>query len=99
MRSIPLVQFKKGYKKHAAMLGYKQVSARPWQIGEVRTVLQQMLQRLKHMKGLPAATLARDGFILSVLWQTSSRGCNAGAWRLINVKLPTGASHYPFWPP
>ena len=36
MRSIPLQQFKKGYKRHAAALGYKQISARPWQISDVR---------------------------------------------------------------
>ena len=99
MRSIPLQQFRKGYKKHAADLGYKQASARPWQIGDVRAVLQTMLQKSKSMTGLPAVMLARDGFILAVLWQTSSRGCNAGAWRLENVILPTGANtcHVPSW--
>ena len=90
MRSIPLQQFKKGYKRHAAALGYKQISARPWQIHDVRGILQHMLQQLNEARGLPAAMLARDGFILAVLWQTSSRGCNAGSWRLDNVKLPTG---------
>ena len=92
MRSIPLQQFRKGYKKHSVDLGYKQASARPWQIADLRTVLQHMLQKAKTMRGLPAVMLARDGFILAVLWQTSSRGCNAGAWRLDNAKLPTGAS-------
>ena len=90
MRSIPLQKFKKGYKRHAAALGYRQISARPWQIHDVRGTLQHMLQKLNKAKGLPAAMLARDGFILAVLWQTSSRGCNAGSWRLDNVKLPTG---------
>ena len=95
MRSIPLQQFKKGYRKTSTDLGYKQTSARPWQIGDLRTALLHMLQKAKNLKGLPAVMLARDGFILAVLWQTSSRGCNAGAWRLDNVKLPTGAESYP----
>lgn len=90
MRSIPLQQFKKGYRKHAAALGYKQMSARPWQLSDVRTVLQQILQKLGKAAGVCAAMLARDGFIIAVLWQTSSRGCNAGAWRLENLRLPTG---------
>ena len=90
MRSVPIQQFKKGYKRHAAALGYKQISARPWQITDLQLVLQQMLQKLKKVGGLPAVILARDAFILAVLWQTSSRGCNAGAWRLGNIELPTG---------
>ena len=51
MRSIPLQQFKKGYKRHAAALGYKQISAHPWQISDVRVALQQMLQKLKKTGG------------------------------------------------
>ena len=97
IRSIPLQHFRKGYKRHATSQGYKQQSARPWQISDVQAVLQQMLRRLNSTGGVPAAMLARDGFVLAVLWQTSSRGCNAGAWRLENVRLPTGELNAVFY--
>ena len=35
--------------------------------------------------------LARDAFLFSVLWPSKSRGVTAGAWRVENVKLMSGA--------
>ena len=32
----------------------------------------------------------RDALVVALLWQTQSRGANAGAWRLANVRLMTG---------
>ena len=79
MRSIPIQQFKKGYKMHAAALGYKQVSARPWQINDVQTVLQHILQKLKRARGLPASSWlfcgrlpAEDVTLGPGAWRTSS---------------------------
>lgn len=96
MRSIIIQQFKKGYKNFAAEQGYKQVYAHPWLESEVLTVLQYMEHQLKLRSGMSAALLARDGFLLAVLWQIKSRGCNSGAWRLENIKLPT-SEHLPVW--
>ncbi len=90
MRSIVLQQFKKGYKNYAVEQGYKQMSARPWLESEVINVLQHLEHQLKQSSGMIAALLARDGFVMAVLWQTKSRGCTSGAWRLENIKLPTG---------
>ena len=85
-----LQQFRKGYVKFAAEQGYKQRSAMPWTEPEVHAVLHHLDKQLIGLEGMPAALLARDGFLFAVLWQTKSRGCNAGVWRLENLKLPAG---------
>ena len=90
VRSVAVQNFKKGYSKHAAEVGYKQVSAQPWSLAELMSALQYLRIELEHSQGIPATLLARDGFLLSVFWQTKSRGSNAGTWRLENLKLPTG---------
>ena len=90
MRSNVLQQFRKGYVKFAAEQGYKQRSAMPWTEVEMQAVLHHLETQLIGLKGMPAALLARDAFLFAVLWQTKSRGCNAGVWRLENLKLPAG---------
>ena len=94
MRSNVLQQFKKGYVKFAAEQGYKQRSAMPWTEGEMQAVLHHLETQLTGLQGMGAALLARDAFLFAVLWQTKSRGCNAGMWRLKNLKLPV--SMHPF---
>ena len=91
-----LQQFRKGYSKFAAEQGYRQTSAKPWTEQEILGVLHHIEGQLKKNTGMPAVLLARDGFIFAVLWQTKSRGCNAGAWRLENIKLPTGMNSVPW---
>ena len=59
----------------------------------MHAVLQHLDEQLVGLEGMPAALLARDGFLFAVLWQTKSRGCNAGVWRLENLKLPAGRIH------
>lgn len=90
IRSGQLRRFKQGYRRFAEQQGYKQKSARPWKEREVRAVLEHLSKELKRATGMEAALLSRDGFVIAVLWETKSRGCNAGAWRLANIKLPTG---------
>ena len=53
-------------------------------------MLHHLDQQLTGLEGMPAALLKRDGFLFAVLWQTKSWGCNAGAWRLENLRLPAG---------
>ena len=91
VRSVQLQRFRQGYAKFAAEQGYQQVSALPWQEGEVIGVLQHLSKQLLQAKGIQAVLLARDAFLFSVLWQSKSRGVNAGAWRVENVKLMSGA--------
>ena len=40
--------------------------------------------------GIPQLLALRGALILALLWQTQSRGNNAGIWRLANIKPPTG---------
>jgi len=75
-----------GYKTHAASLGYKQILACAWQLSNVITRLQKILQERGKGGDVPAAMPARDGFI-AMLWQTACRGCNARAWLLGNVNV------------
>ena len=63
----------------------------PWTEQEVLAVLAHLDRQLAGLEGMPAALLARDGFLFAILWQTKSRGCNAGMWRLDNLKLPAGS--------
>ena len=92
VRSIVLQQFRKGYMKFAAEQGYKQRSAMPWTEQEVQAVLQHIETEVTGLEGMPAALLARDGFLFAILWQTKSRGCNAGTWRMDNLRLPAGST-------
>ena len=91
VRSVQLQRFRQGYAKFAAEQGYQQVSARPWQEHEVVGVLHHISRQLQQARGIQAVLLARDAFLFSVLWQSKSRGVNAGAWRVENVKLMSGA--------
>ena len=91
VRSVQLQRFRQGYAKFAVEQGYQQTSARPWQECEVVGVLQHISRQLLQARGIQAVLLARDAFLFSVLWQSKSRGVNAGAWRVENVKLTSGA--------
>ena len=91
VRSVQLQRFRQCYAKFAAEQGYEQASALPWQEGEVTGVPQCLSKRLLQARGIQAVLLARDAFLFSVLWQSKSRGVNAGAWRVENVKLMSGA--------
>ena len=91
MRSVQLQRFKQGYAKFVAEQGYQQVSARPWQESEVVGVLQHLSRQLLQARGIQAVLKGRDAFLFFVLWQSKSRGVNAGAWRVENVKLMSRA--------
>lgn len=92
VRSVEIQTFRKGYAKCAREQGYRQTSAKPWEESDVLQVLAFLNGRIAKSTCIEAMLLLRDGFLFSVLWQTKSRGINAGAWRLDNIKLPTGRS-------
>lgn len=89
-----MATLRKGYAKAAAEKGYRQLSARPWTKQEVTNVLDYLQRRTAKATGVPKLLLMRDALVFTLLWQTKSRGNNAGMWRLENLRLPTGA----VWP-
>ena len=91
VRSVQLLRFRQGNAKFVAEQGYQQVSARLWQESEVVEVMQHPSRQLLQAKGIQAVMLARDAFLFFVLWQSKSRGVNARAWRVENVKLMSRA--------
>ena len=49
---------------------------------------QHLEMQLTGVEGMPAALLARDGFLFAIVWQTCSRGCNAGTLQMEALRLP-----------
>ena len=90
MRSTTVATLRKGYGKDAAEKGYRQLSARPWTQQEVADVLDHLQRKIDKATGMPRLLLMRDALLFTLLWQTKSRGNNAGMWRLENLRLPTG---------
>lgn len=90
LRSTIVATLRKGYGKDAAEKGYRQTSAKPWKLTEVMDVLAYLERKLAKATGMVKLLLLRDALIFALLWQTKSRGNNAGMWRLENLRLPTG---------
>ena len=91
IRSIVVRNLRKGYGNDAKEKGYRQRSARPWTHAEMKQIMSHMEEQLaKWRDGTQHLLHMRDALILALLWQTQSRGNNAGTWRLENLRLPTG---------
>ena len=90
MRSRAILQLKQGYAKLAKASGYQRKSAKPWSEGDVRGVLAYLEVKLAESTGIDQLLHIRDALVLALLWETKSRGANAGAWRLANLRLQTG---------
>ncbi len=91
LRSTTVATLKKGYSKVAGENGYKQLSAKPWTKQEVTDVLVHLRRKAEKASGMARLLYLRDALIFVLLWQTKSRGNNAGMWRLENLRLPTGS--------
>ncbi len=91
----------KGYGNHATQLGYQKKGAVPLTEAEMQLLLQSMLQTCNSSRTDPhqQMILLRDGMLFSLLWQSCLRGFNAGALRLDNIVLPTGANAVPYLVP
>jgi len=90
MRSAIVNNLRKAYAHRAKLRGQRKKSALPWSLGTVEALVAYLKQAIKEPSGLPLLLLHRDLLIVTLLWNTSSRGANAGSWRLENIKLPTG---------
>jgi hypothetical protein len=90
MRSSIVATLRKGYSKNATEMGYKQMSAQPWTKQEVIAVVEHLERKIVKTSGMPKLLWMRDALLFALLWQTKSRGINAGSWRLENLRLPTG---------
>lgn len=103
LESLHVREFIKGYKTHAAELGYQKRGAVPFsgsqalqEEADMIQLLQQLYLQQQTLTGTDQLLLLRDGFIFSLLWQSCFRGFNAGGIRLQNIVLPTGGSALPF---
>ena len=96
LESLHLREFVKGYKQHATELGYQKRGAVPLEEAEMIQLLQRLYLQQQSKTGKDQLLLLRDGFIFSLLWQSSFRGFNAGGMRLQNIVLPTGGTAIPF---
>jgi hypothetical protein len=90
MRSSLVNSFRKAHAHRAKLGGYKKKSALPWSEQDVLRLVAYLEQQIKEADGLGLLLLHRDLLIITLLWQTCSRGVNAGSWRLANILLPTG---------
>ena len=79
IESLHLREFVKGYKNHAAELGYQKRGAGPLEEADMIQLLQQLHLKQQTLTGTDQLLLLRDGFIFSLLWQSCFRGFNAGA--------------------
>ncbi|KAL0040328.1 hypothetical protein WJX77_003603 [Trebouxia sp. C0004] len=96
VESFHIREFIKGYKNHAAELGYQKRGAVPLEEADMIQLLQQLYLQQQTLTGTDQLLLLRDGFIFSLLWQSCFRGFNAGGIRLQNIVLPAGGSAIPF---
>jgi hypothetical protein len=92
MRSHTTSDWLKGYTRTCNTAGYRPTSAPPWTEPDTLVALTFLASVVDKSAGLPLLLLLRDGFCMSVMWQTMSRGDNAVAWRLENIRLPTGGN-------
>ena len=96
MESLHIRELVKGYKNHAAELGYCKRGAVPFTEADMMQLLHTMYLQLQNTTCTDQLLMIRDGFIFSLLWQSCFRGFNAGSVRLANIVLPTGGSALPF---
>ena len=93
----PLLQrLVQGYKSFAAEHGYEQKGAVPLTEEDMIQLLQHLHSQQATSSGTPQLLLIRDGLALSILWQGTVRGFNAGGIRLENIRLPTNDPALPF---
>jgi hypothetical protein len=92
MHSLVITKYLRGYSKFCKKKGYHPTSAAPWGEAELLVTLAHLHATLPASTGIPKLLLLRDGFCLSIMWQTMSRGDNAVDWRLENIRLPTGGN-------
>ena len=90
LRSTSIQRLKQGYAQAAKKLGVRALAAKPWTVADVTALMMHLQSRLLVTGGMTHLLLLRDALILALLWNTQSRGANAGAWRLSNLKLPSG---------
>ena len=91
MRITVVKNLRKGQANDFKEKGYRQKAATPWTEAEMQTIMKHMEEQLATCKsGMERLLVLRDALILALLWQTPSRGSNAGMWRLENIRLPTG---------
>ena len=58
---------------------------------------QHLEMQLTGVEGMPAALLARNGFLSAIIRQTCSRGCNAGTWQMEALRLPAFSASAESW--
>jgi hypothetical protein len=89
---LALVLGLKAFTKTCNNAGYRPTSATPWTEPDLLVVLTHLDSVIHTSVGFIRLLLLRDGYCLSVMWQTLSRGDNAVDWRLDNIRLPTGGT-------
>ncbi len=90
VESLHLRELVKGYKKHAAELGYQKRGAVPLEEADMIQLLQQLYLQQQTLTGTYQLLPLRDGFTFSLLWQSCFRKFNADGIRLQNIALPAG---------
>lgn len=87
----PLItRLTKGYKAAAEDQAYQQKGAVPLTEAEIKQLLQYLQAQQANSSGINKQLYLRDGLAISTLWQTTTRGFNAGGIRLANIRLLTG---------
>jgi hypothetical protein len=90
MYSSGITQMKRGHHKANQQQHNTPLAAKPWTRGDVGAAVNQLEEALKGSAGMQALTIYRDAVILCLLWETHSRGDNAGKWRMANLRDAAG---------
>ena len=91
--SFPVSQWRRGYCNLASQAGYVSRGALELtenKVGAMLLRLQDLISTTSH--ALTASLHARDGFAISLLWSTGSRGINACQARCAEFQLPSSDS-------
>jgi hypothetical protein len=61
-----------------------------WNLNKVLGLVLHLQKAILEADSMTLLLLHRDLLIVTLLWNTCSRGPNAGSWRLENIKFPSG---------
>lgn len=87
---MAIIQLQRGHHRANRVQHVRPQSAVPWTEIDVVAVVRSMSDRLATADGAYKLALYRDITIVCLLWETQSRGSNAGSWRTANLRDSTG---------
>ena len=97
LRSPGVRQLVQGHHSANRLQNIKPKAAIPWTQTDVTALVAHFsitLDKEPSSNAMTKLTLPRDIVVICLLWETQSRGSNAGSWRLDNLKTSTGHAFF-----